>query len=57
MSNPILPQANKAEAILHIWNASFLIKSISGDSVSHIQTYKLKLLVSQLKRFAEIFFY
>lgn len=53
ISNPTFPQANKAVAILHIWNASFLIKIIPGNS----QTCELKLLASQLKVLPEFLFY
>lgn len=55
MSSPRLPRANKAEAIYLTWNASFPLKSISGDSLDHIQTHIPKQLVSHLKVFPELF--
>lgn len=50
-----MPQANKGGVTLHMWNASFLIKIISGDSLTHIPIYKLKLLVTHLKVFLDFF--
>ena len=34
-----------------MWNASFLIQTICGDSLSHTETYKFEWLASHLKSF------